>query len=393
MPVRVYTSFDELPESYAEFFHEIERDNFFLSRRWFKNLASTAIEPDVKIRLYAVENYDSGAKPLVFLAALTPAGQDGSIFSNRWIGPRTLSAMTNYQSVQFAPLISPSVENTPDHLRELISFLCDERPRWSLIDFNLLDPQAHWFKLLADQFAAAGMVVRSYFYAGKRFETTDGLSYQNYIKRRSNNERSGIRRHRRQLEEGYQVRFEIITGTATTEGLDAAIAAYERVLAASWKEPENFPQYTAGMIRACAASQTLRLGLVYVNDEPVAAQIWVVTGGRATIYKLHYDERFKRYSVGSILTAYLMEHVLDGDGVREVDFGMFDDQHKKAWMSQLRELHGFVAFNPRTMWGIVALIRFEIGRATRAAINVAKPVLKPGYLLVKRLVTSLNGFL
>ncbi len=384
MPVRVYTCFDELPTSYAEFFREIGRENFFLSLDWFKNLAGAALEPEDRVRLYAVEGGDPEATPLLLLITRAPAGQDGSVFNRRWIGSRTLSSMTNYQSALFAPLISPSVKDPSGPLQELVSFLCAERPRWSLIDLNLLDPETPWFKLLSDHLAAAGMIVRAYFYAGKRFEPTGGLSFQEYIAGRPNNERRGIRRHQRQLEESHRVRLEIVTGP---EGLDPAIAAYEQVLAASWKKPETFPRYTAGLIRACAAAQALRLGLLYVNDEPVAAQIWTVSGGGATIYKLCYDERYKRHSVGSILTAHLMERALDVDRVREVDFGLFDEPHKRAWMTKIRELHGIAAFNPRTARGLAALFRFEIARGARALLKAAKPVLKPGYEAMRRLVT------
>jgi ribosomal protein S18 acetylase RimI-like enzyme len=385
MPVRVYAGFDELPESYEKFFREIGRDNFFLSLGWFRNLASAAMEPNAELRLYAVERDDSEATPLALLVTRAPAGQNGSIFNGRWIGRRSLSAMTNYQSIEFAPLISPDLKDPSIPLRELIAYICAERPRWSLIDFNLLDSQAPWFKPLCDSFAAAGMVAQSYFYAGRRFEPTEGLSFQDYIANRPNNERRGIRRHKRQLEEKHRVRLEIVTGP---ESLDDAIADYDRVLAASWKEPEMFPTFTAGLIRAAAESQALRLGLLYVNDEPVATQIWIVAGGRATIYKLHFHEGYRRYSVGSILTAHLMERALEVDKVREVDFGLFDSQSKRAWMTKLREVHGLVAFNPRVGWGAVALMRFEIGRVGSSLLEMAKPALKPVYAMIRRLATS-----
>jgi len=390
VPVRVYAGFDKLPESYEKFFREIGRDNFFLSLNWFRNLVGTALDPDAELRLYAVERDDSGATPLALLVACAPAGRDGSIFSGRWIGRHTLSAMTNYQSIEFAPLISPDLKDPSGPLRELIAYLCAERPRWSLIDFNLLDPQAPWFKLLSDNFADAGMVVRPYFYAGKRFEPTEGLSFQTYIANRSNNERKGIRRHKRQLEEKHRVRLEIVTGP---ESLDEAIAAYEQVLAASWKQPEPFPRYAAGLIRALAESHALRLGLFYVDDQPVATQIWVVAGSKATIYKLHFHESYKRYSVGSILTAHMMEHALEVDRIQEVDFGLFDGPHKMAWMTKLREVHGLAAFNPRKAWGVAALLRFDSGKMARVLLKKAKPVLKSVYAMIRRSAMSPKIFL
>jgi ribosomal protein S18 acetylase RimI-like enzyme len=385
MPVRVYAGLGELPESYLHFFRNLGNENFFLSLDWFQNLVSTALDPGATLRLYAVERDDADATPLVVLVARTPAGQNGSIFSGRWIGRHTLAGMTNYQSIEFAPLISRGLEDPSGPLQQLVSFLCAEQPRWTLIDLNLLDPQAPWFTLLIDQLTSAGMVVRSYFYAGKRFEPTAGRSFEAYIAARSNNERRGIRRHRRQLEETHQVRFEVV---ANPDLVDDALAAYERVLAKSWKKPEPYPQCAAGVIRAAAEAGALRLGLFYVDEEPVATQVWIVAGGRATIYKLHFDEQYKRNSVGSILTAHLMEHVLDVDGVREVDFGLFDDQHKKAWMTQTRGMHGIAAFRPTTAWGALALIRFESGRLAHVLLHAARRMLSSASARMKRVHSS-----
>ena len=44
--------------------------------------------------------------------------------------------------------------------------------------------------------------------------------------------------------------------------LEAAIAAYEAVRAASWKPHEPFPNFDAQLMRALAAAGALRLGVL-----------------------------------------------------------------------------------------------------------------------------------
>lgn len=381
MPVRVYDGFDQLPEAYRQLFRAAGRRNYFLSHEWFRNLAATALDPGTRIRLYAVERGDEGGTPLALLIAASPAGRDGSIFEGKRIGPQTLSGMTNYQSIDFAPLISSEVTDPSGPLRELIAFLGAERPRWSLIDFNLLDPEAPWFEPLAEQLGAAGLVVRRYLYAEKRYEPIAGRSFEEYLAARPNNERKGIWRHKRQLEKKYRFRVAILSAP---ELMEQAIVDYEQVLAASWKEPERFPHYAAGLIRGLAAAGALRLGMLYLDDKPVATQIWIVVDGRACIYKLHYDKEYKPYSVGSILTAELMRHVVEVDGVSEVDFGLFEDRHKQAWMSKRREVWGVVAFNPRTFWGWASLLQYESRRGLRALARMAKPLFRRGAALLAR---------
>jgi CelD/BcsL family acetyltransferase involved in cellulose biosynthesis len=93
------------------------------------------------------------------------------------------------------------------------------------------------------------------------------------------------------------------------------------------------------------------MGTCYIDDEPAAAQLWIVTGKVAAIYKICYAEKFEKSSVGSVLTARMMEHALDVDKVKEVDYLSGDDGYKANWMSDRRERWGIIAFNPRSVWG------------------------------------------
>ena len=126
-----------------------------------------------------------------------------------------------------------------------------------------------------------------------------------------------IRRKSKQLAKTGNFRIEIIT---TPDQAEHAITAYGKVYNASWKVPEPYPEFIPGLIRTYAASGALRLGLAYLDNEPVAAQIWIVSDGIASIYKLAYDERYAKLSAGSVLTTRLMERVIDVDKVHEIDY-------------------------------------------------------------------------
>src|SRR5262249_56488461 len=85
--------------------------------------------------------------------------------------------------------------------------------------------------------------------------------------------------------------------------VEKGIADYEAVYARSWKEPEPFPNFQPALMRALAQAGWLRLALCAVEGEPIAAQLWVVVGGRATVLKLAHDKAFHRLSPGTLLTA------------------------------------------------------------------------------------------
>jgi len=105
--------------------------------------------------------------------------------------------------------------------------------------------------------------------------------------------------------------------------------------------------------------------VAYVDEQPAAAQIWIVNSGVASIYKIAYDRKFRDLSVGTYLTTRMMERVIDVDRAREVDYLTGDDAYKKDWMSQRRERWGILALNPRTPRGILEIGRHIGGRAMK----------------------------
>ncbi len=121
-------------------------------------------------------------------------------------------------------------------------------------------------------------------------------------------------------------RVETIALLRDTEDLPTAISAYEAVYQASWKKQEPFPDFMPGLLETYAASGELRLGLAWLGDKPIAAQLWIVANGRAHIYKVAYDEAYKSYSPGTLVTAMLMQHAIDVDQVHEVDYLIGDAQ-------------------------------------------------------------------
>ena len=66
-------------------------------------------------------------------------------------------------------------------------------------------------------------------------------------------------------------------------------------------------------------------------------------------------------SPGTVLSAFMLQHVIDTDRVSTVDFLSGDDHYKKNWMSHREERKGVAAYNPRTLRGRA----LQIGRALK----------------------------
>ena len=98
----------------------------------------------------------------------------------------------------------------------------------------------------------------------------------------------------------------------------------------------------------------------------MAVQFWIVEAGQATVLKLAHDEAAKADSPGTVLTALMLQHLLDQEHVGQIDFGRGDDAYKRLWASQRRQRIGVVLANPRHPRGLAFLGRHALGRARQA---------------------------
>jgi CelD/BcsL family acetyltransferase involved in cellulose biosynthesis len=101
----------------------------------------------------------------------------------------------------------------------------------------------------------------------------------------------------------------------------------------------------------------------------VAAQYWVVGGGQAALLKLAHAEDQRAASPGTALTAIMIRRLLEGDGVRELDFGRGDDPYKRLWVGHRRQRIGVLLADPRHPAGLLALARQAAGRGRRHALG------------------------
>lgn len=357
--VENYPDLDALPADADRVFDAASASNgLFLSKAWFGNLADRGLEAPARLRIYGVRDQAGAA-----LSLLLPLRHVTGRF-----GLRRLEGLANWYSSLFGVVAAPA-DLQPQRLRQLAHSLAAERPRWDVLDLHPLDPADPLFQPLLDALAAAGMATQRYFCFVNWYLDVAGRSYDDYAASLPSKLRSTLRRKGRQLEKSGRAQFAIVTGDDKADAVEAAIAAYQAVYARSWKSPEPSPEFMPGLIRTCAAHGWLRLGVATVDGNPAAAQLWIVCGGVAAIYKLAYDEQYASLSIGSLLTERLMRHVIDIDKVKEVDYLTGDDAYKRDWMSASRERCGIVAFNLRSPRGLAAAALHLCGARIKAALR------------------------
>ena len=129
---------------------------------------------------------------------------------------------------------------------------------------------------------------------------------------------------------------------------------YEIVYENSWKPAEGSPELMRRLAEAEGEAGTLRLGLAYRDGAPVAAQLWTVEHGTATIHKLAYREDSKHYSPGTVLSVEMFRRAIDEDRVDVIDFGIGNDAYKADWMDEAEPLYALTAYDMRRVKGLVA---------------------------------------
>jgi hypothetical protein len=311
-------------------------DEVFASVPWFETLVGAGFKQAVRP---------------VWLVAREPS--PGGVFA---LGlrrePGGLAALSNYYSAQWAPLGLPD-QALPATWRAVAGALRGAGGR--TLRLQPLAAQAPWLQGLQAGLRGAGYWVDHFFCFGNWYLRVQGRTAAELFAARPSALRNSVERGRRRLGRAgaWELRIHTRQGPDLAAGVDDFTAVYAR----SWKQPEPCPSFMPALMRAAAAQGWLRLAVLRLQGEPIAAQVWLVCGGKASIYKLAYVEGFERFSPGSVLTTALMAHVIDVDGVDEVDYLSGDDAYKRDWMEARRERVGLVAFDTRHWRGWVGALR------------------------------------
>ena len=316
----------------------------FQSRRaWFDATAEAALPAGSRPLIWMVR--DAG-RPLLLLPMLAGPG-------------RRLGSLTTAYTCLFQPLIAPDATDAALHAAGAAAARACRA--WPAATLEALDADWPGLPPLLAGLRSGGIVARRFHHFGNWHQPVAGLSWDAYLRGRPGSLRETVRRKTRACERDARVGIEVVRGGPA---LAATLAAYEKVYARSWKQPEPAPGFNAALLDRAAAAGVLRMGVMRVAGQPVAAQYWTVTDGTAAVLKLAHDDAWRALSPGTVLTAHMIRGLLE-EGVGELDFGRGDDPYKQLWASQRRQRIGVVLANPRQFGGLAALLRHDAGTVAR----------------------------
>lgn len=339
-----------------------EAQDIFFAQEWFENLAQHGFDTAAQLRLWAFEQEGR----LVGCVPMADGVRTDAPFGS------TLGSLSNYYSCLYGP-INPG-EGLPSEAWASLAKAIRQHPaRWPVVEFHPLDTDSSFYRGMLANLHAVGYWVDTLFCFGNWYLDVAGRDYAQYLTSRTSKLRSNITRARKKLDATGAWEIQVITDEGPA--LEHAIREFERVYNLSWKQPEPYPEFIPGLCRMAARQGWLRLGLLNYEGQAIAAQLWFVVNGRALIYKIAYDQAQSALSAGAVLTADMIRRAIDEDRVHEVDYLSGDDAYKRHWMSHRRERFGIIAFNPRTLGGLIAGGRHFLGKRIkrwRAALEARR---------------------
>lgn len=317
-------------------FAEYELRNLQFGADWLANLAS-----------HALEKYE---KAVVFVARLSP---DNFVACPLKLNSHNGHARSlgNFYTSAYSPVVS---SDTPESLFLALFRHLARNQKIATLTLSPMELDSPWFSQIQQALDQAGWKgTHRFFCFGNWIHEIEGATYQSYLAARPSRLRNTITRRTRQFLEANRGQLKLVQGgKLLEESIEQFVAVYNK----SWKQEEPYLDFIPNLLQLSARRGWLRLGIASYDNVPVASQIWLVWENTAYIFKLAYHEEFKQLSPGTILTAYMMEHVIDKDAVSRIDFLSGDDDYKEDWMSTRRERFGIAAYNPLSLRGTVLLI-------------------------------------
>tara|TARA_R110002124_G_scaffold2666_9_gene16768 strand:- start:2793 stop:3869 length:1077 start_codon:yes stop_codon:yes gene_type:complete len=326
---------DSLDAPLQRAFSRYEARNLQYGEHWLKNLASHAL--------------DENDQAIIYIARLGPDNFVACPLKISSPHKRASSLCTFYTS-SYSPIIS---SDTPKELLQALFRYLARTERISTLTLAPMESGAPEFSLLREALSQSGWKGRHDFFCfGNWIHDIETRSYPSYLASRPSKLRNTLARKTKKFLADDRGSLEIVEGG---DALESAIARYVTVYNNSWKHEEPYQDFIPELLRLSSDRGWLRLGIASYDGQSVASQIWLVCEGTAYIFKLAYHEDYKGLSPGTVLTAHMMQRVIEEDGIARIDYLSGDDAYKADWMSVRKEQYGLAAYNPRTPAGLALL--------------------------------------
>ena len=341
--IKIFSNILGLPNDAVALLKQAEQQNVFTGFDWYQIFCSHVANLTGQVRFYCLLDNDNNT-----IAILPLWLQPQKLFGITYF---KLSSLTNYYAPIFNLAVNRHQITQQLALTIFLKMIKKSRDSWDFMDIGPIDSE------LRDELfkVAKSLALPAFpYWLTTNYYHKINSSFEHYMQNRPSKVRNTINRKLKKLEKTTSWKVDIVTDQAN---INNVIKFYHGIYSDSWKIDEPFPKFINSLITLSATKGWLRLGVLYIEDTPVAVQFWLVANRTAFIYKLAYINSYRQYSVGTILTAKMLEHVIEIDKVEKIDYLTGSDNYKTDWMEQSRNLYGIQIINFRSVSGMILLGR------------------------------------
>lgn len=254
-----------------------------------------------------------------------------------------IELMGNAHSTARSIIFNGSVKKEKiDCLSTLFSFFKTVYRDWDIMELNRIPEQNDIFNIFVTAAEAAHIRYKAHSCCSNWYVKGINKSSAEYFASRPEDFLKQIENKKKRL---HKVRDWHVKILINEDSLDDYLDLYDGIRDQSWKAPEHGKVFIRSFTKHAAQKGWLRLALLFSGEIPIAAQKWIVCDKGAYIWDLIYDEGYKKYSPGSILSEELFKYVIDRDKVIEIDYLTGDEPYKKFWTPCRRERKEITIFN------------------------------------------------
>jgi CelD/BcsL family acetyltransferase involved in cellulose biosynthesis len=278
-----------------------------------------------------------------------------------------------YSPVRYFLFRNPDDERRREALFHIFRYFREDFKQWDVMDLHAIPEENNDFLVVCDTSSKCNYSTLTYGCFRNMYLTGIDYSGEQYWAERPKSIRKDASYQTRRLEKSGNLEFRVVTRGGE---LDTYMDIYYNLYALSWQERERVgPTFHRDLAEVAARNGWLRLGFLFLDDEPISCQFWISAYRRAYILKTFYDRKFHSYSPGKILTLEMARYVIDIDEVHTIDYLHGDEEYKRAWTPDIRERKGIIVFNNTAKGNFLSLLmRYVLpavngNRYSRAAKN------------------------
>jgi len=229
------------------------------------------------------------------------------------------------------------------NLSIIFEYLVRTLEGWDIVELSGIPEEDSCFDTVRRAMEQGGLKYTEFFCYGDWYLDEIDFSGDEYFNGLPEKIRKDVLYCKRRIEKMGKYEFRLIKGC---ENIDYYMDLYYDIYAKSWQKKEGIgPKFHRDLAKMALEKGWLRLGFLFFDDVPIATQFWISSNGTAFILKTAYDQDFRKYSPGKLLTSEMAKYAIDIDNVETIDYGQGDEGYKQDWTPRRRERKGIVGFN------------------------------------------------